>query len=360
MNAKWVIRFSLFLGMLLLLTSCLNGRELSDLAIVTGIGIDKVKGKDEFRVTFQVVNPSATAKSTGATSGESTITTYSSSERTIFGALRKTSQKASRQLFFAHTQLVVVGEEMARNGIQDIFDIFERSHELRLTSTVLIARGTDAGSILKVLIPVESIPSVGLAKKASNTAKLWGESRHITVFELIKTVSGEGDLSISGVEIAGDWEEGMKKTNLEQTQVKAQIVLTGLGVFKDGKLKGWMEGEEARGAVWVQNKLKESSVNIDANDDHKAIAINVILSKTKIKTDFEGEVPVLHVSIQEEGKVDETQGFVDLSKRKEIAKLEDKLEAVTKAEALESLKAAQRMKSDIFNFGNELKRTHPR
>ena len=151
----------------------------------------------------------------------------------------------------------------------------------------------------------------------------------------------------------------MKKTNLEQSEVKALVVMNGIGVFKDGKLKGWLEGSEARGAVWVQNKLRETSINIFTEKDKKAIAINIILSKTKIKVDVQDGVPVFHVTIQEEGKVDETQGFVDFSKRKEIVKLEELLEEETKAEVVDALKAAQRMKSDIFKFGIELKRTQP-
>ncbi|MCL6602472.1 MAG: Ger(x)C family spore germination protein [Paenibacillus sp.] len=359
MKVKWIIRIIIYLGLLSLLTSCLQGRELNELAIVTGIAIDKVKGSDEFLITFQVVNPSSTATTTGGGSGESTITTYSSTDRTIFGALRKTSRKASRQLFFAHTQLVIVGENLARGGIEEIFDIFERSHELRLTSSVIISRDTDAASILQVFVPIENLPAVGLAKKSRNTSALWGESRDVKVFELINTVSGGGDLSISGVQIVGDAEEGMKKTNLEQSEVKASVEMNGIGVFKDGKLQGWIEGAEARGAVWVQNKLKETSVNINTEKDKKAIAINIVLSKTRIKVDLQDGVPVFHIFIKEEGKVDETQGFVDFSKREEIVKLEKMLEEKTKAEVIEALKATQRMKSDIFKFGMEMKRTQP-
>ena len=360
MKIKGMIRIVIVLLMLFSLTSCLNGRELNEMAIVTGIGIDKVSGSDEFKVTFQVVNPSATATSTGASSGESTVTTYNSTDRTIFGALRKASRKASRQLFFAHTQLVVVGEEMARSGLEDIFDIFERSHELRLTSTVVITRETDAASVLKVLVPIESLPAVGLVKKTKNTSNLWGESRNVNVFELITTVLGKGELSISGVRIKGETEEGMKKTNLEQSEVKAHVIMSGLGVFKDGKLKGWMDGPEARGAVWIQNKLKETSVDIDTDKEKKAIAINIILSKAKIKVDVKDGTPVFHVIVQEEGKVDETQGFADFSKREEIMKLEEKLEEKTKAEVIASFQAAQKMNSDIFGFGTELMRTHPK
>jgi spore germination protein KC len=359
MKTKWIMRTIIYLGLLLLLTSCWNSRELNDLAIVSAIGIDKVPDKEEYQVTFQVVNPSAMATNMGASTGQPPITIYTTNDKTIFGALRKTSKKATRQLFFAHTQLVVIGESMAKSGINDIFDIFERAHELRLNSSVLVSRGSDAGSILKTLLRLENLPALGIVKKTENTARVWGESRDVSVFELINNISGNGELVISGVKVIGDPEAGKKKTNLEETELETFITMSGLAIFKDGKLKYWMDGSEARGTLWVQNKLEETSINIDS-DDEEAIAVNIMFSKTKIKVDIVDGLPVFHVNIKEEGSVNELKSIVDLSNREEMLKLEKELAKKTKAEVMKSLQTAQRMKSDIFNFGNELKRTNPK
>lgn len=181
MKDKGLLRIILCILIIMLLTSCWNRRELNELAIVTGIGIDKAPDKEEYEVTFQIVNPSSTATSTGANTGQSTTTVYSTTDRTLFGAFRKTSKKTARQLFFAHTQLVVIGEAFARSGINEIFDVFERSHELRLNSTVLVSRGVDANAALKILLPIESLPAIGMVKKAKNTAKIWEKTR-ISIF----------------------------------------------------------------------------------------------------------------------------------------------------------------------------------
>lgn len=52
-----------------------------------------------------------------------------------------------------------------KSGIDGIFDIFERSHELRLNTNVIVARDTEASSILKLLLPVESLPAIGIIKR---------------------------------------------------------------------------------------------------------------------------------------------------------------------------------------------------
>ncbi|WP_233476129.1 Ger(x)C family spore germination protein [Paenibacillus sonchi] len=175
MKTKRLSVLVLFVLLSVNLAGCWNSRELNELAIVSGIGIDRVKDTGKLRVTFQVVNPSSTTTTQGASTNQSPISIYTVNDRTVFGALRRASKQATRQLFFAHAQLLVIGESLAEGGMNEVFDIFERSHELRLNTTVLVSRDTDAESILKVLLPQESVPSVGLGKKAENTSRVWGK-----------------------------------------------------------------------------------------------------------------------------------------------------------------------------------------
>ncbi|MHA6530811.1 Ger(x)C family spore germination protein [Paenibacillus sp. BAC0078] len=359
MRAKIIVCMVVCLGLSVILTGCWNSRELNDLAIVSGIGIDKAPGSDRYQVSFQVVVPSASNSSQGAGSGQASITIYSSTDSTIYGALRRTSKRATRKLFFAHTQLLVLGESVAKSGINEIFDIFERSHELRLNTTVLISRDTDAASVLKVLLAQESVPSIGLVKKSDNTAKVWGENQKINVFEAINDITGNGGMTISGVRIIGSVEDGKKKTNLDQSEVQAAILMSGQAVFKKGKLIGWIEGSEARGAGWIVNKLLETNLNIDTSDMKDAVAVNVLFSKTKVKVEIVKGLPVFHVLVTEEGNIFETKTFVDLSKKAEIKKLEAAMEKQTRDEIQQAVQAAQKMKCDYLNFGNELKRVSP-
>ncbi|BCG60168.1 Ger(x)C family spore germination protein [Paenibacillus sp. URB8-2] len=359
MKTKWICCLVILSGMSLLLTSCWNSRELNDLAIVSGIGIDELPGKEGYRVTFQLVNPAATSSNPGPAAGQPPVTVFSANDTTLFGALRKASKKVSRQLFFAHTQLVVVGESLAKTGIGHVFDIFERSHELRLNSAVLISRNTDAASIMKILQRVEIIPSIGLAKKTKNSSNVWGETRYVNVKEFISGITEEGDMTISGIRLIGDKEEGKKKSDLEQTESSAIIEMSGLGVLKDGKLDRWLDGSEARGTLWLLDKIDETILNIDSEEQKEAIAVNIFTSKTKVKVDIREGVPVFHVHIFEEGIMNETKVMINLNDRKVIRQLELELEETTKEEVKQAFQSAQRMNSDVFNFGSELKRTDP-
>lgn len=342
-----------------LLPGCWNSRELNDLAIVSAIGIDQSAEDGKYQVTFQVVNPSATATNEGASTGQPPITTYTSSDETLFGALRKTSKKASRQLFFAHTQLIIVGEQVAKSGIHPLFDIFERSHELRLNSIVLISRHDSAASILKVLLPIENLPSLGMVKKTRNTAAVWGENSETSIYDLIHSATGESELTISGVKLAGDVEEGKKNSNLEQTTPKTAVVMSGLAVFKDGKLLDWLDGEQARGALRAQDRLKQTNQNIHLEEDGGVVAVNIVYSKTNIRIEMRQGKPVIHLSIQEKGIINEAKSEVDLSTRQAITALERTMSKACKEEVQNALQYAQERQTDIFRFGDELKRVQP-
>lgn len=341
------------------LCGCWNSRELNSLSIVAGIGLDKVPGKNDYRVTFQVVVPSATSTSKGGGSGQLAVTVYSANDESLFGALRKASKKATRQLFFAHTQLLVIGESLAREGIGEAFDLFERSHELRLNTSVLLSRDTDAASVMKILLPLENIPSIGMVRKSENTAKVWGETQNSRVNELINGLSSGGDIAISGIGITGSKSKGGNKSNLEETEVPGTLTIQGMGLFKGNKLVRWVEGSEARGIQWVTNKIDETVQNVQSEETGEDITINVFETATRIKTELRKGTPVFHVSIYEEGNVIETKTVAALDEHKVMQNLEVQLTNRTKEEVTQAVHAAQEVKADVFHFGDELKRTDP-
>ncbi|SET55201.1 Ger(x)C family spore germination protein [Paenibacillus sp. NFR01] len=362
MGTKATARICALLCMMMaltLLTGCWNSRELNALSIVTGIGVDLEPETGDFKVSFQLVIPTSTSSGSGSGSVSPSSLIITAKDKTIFSALRRASKQVSRQLFFAHIQLLVIGEELARKGVDNIFDIFERSHELRLNSAVLVSRGLDAESVLKVLTPVESLPSFGLVNKAQISSSVWGENRRINVFDAIHAYIGEGDMTINAVSIKGDPEEGAKKKQLEQTEPLAVSSINGLGAFHNGKLTYWLNGAEARGTQWVLDKIEEAVVNVSAAEYGQPIAVNVYHSISDVKVKLKNGTPVFKVHIREEGSVSETEGFIDLSSQEEIAKLEKAFEKVTADEIMAAWKTAREHKSDIFGFGNELKRTNP-
>lgn len=363
MKAKWSILFVLFLSIVPLLTGCWNRRELKDLSIVAAMGVDKNPKTNKYKVSFQIVNPGNVA--TGVAGGGGTqiatpVTVYTGTGENLFGAIRKTSQKVPRQLFFAHLQLLVIGESLAKQGIRDLFDFFERSHEIRLTTMVLVARGSEAESIVRVLAPLEKIPANDIAGKMKITSKVWSENLKVELDDVIKPLLSAGEPIISGVKIVGDPEAGNKSSNLRQTNLPTRVDITGIALFKNGKLKRWLNGDEGRGVLWIRNKMKSTVVDLDCKDKKDAVGIEVIRSQTTVNVKVQNRKPVFHIYIREEGHVSEVRCPMDLDKVEEIAKLEKQWALETKKEVMKAVKTAQREESDVFGFGEAFNRANPK
>ncbi|MCG8399385.1 Ger(x)C family spore germination protein, partial [Bacillus atrophaeus] len=88
-------------------------RELTDLAIISAIGIDRTN-QGNYVLHFQIINPGNVAGGLqgGGAGDRPPISVYSIVGDNMTEALRKASMKVSRRLYFAHTNLVVVSEKL--------------------------------------------------------------------------------------------------------------------------------------------------------------------------------------------------------------------------------------------------------
>lgn len=347
---------------IVLIMGCGNNRELKDLAIVMAMGVDKVPSKKEYRVSFQIVNSSEVLTGgAGGSSGRAVpVTIYSGTGNNIFDTIRNTSQKVPRQLFFAHLRMVVIGETLAKEGVKELFDFFERSKETRLTTHVLVARKSTAESIISTITPLEAIPANSIVGKLETTEKVWSKNVDMNIHDVINSLTSEGrEIIISGVRIVGDQRQGIKKSNNEQTKPLAYAQIKEIALFKEGKLKRWLDSDEARGVIWIRDKMKSTIVNLDYKEKKDCVGIEVIRSKTDVKAEVRHGVPVIHIKIREEGNISELRCAVDPSEPDETKKLQDEWIEETKKEVMAAVKAAQNEKSDIFGFGEALNLANP-
>ncbi|EFM12509.1 germination protein, Ger(x)C family [Paenibacillus curdlanolyticus YK9] len=358
-----LVRFLLLLVGIGLLPGCWDVREMPQLAIVSAMGIDKAPTDNHYRVSFQVINPSEiSAGITESGGGRTTpITVYAGSGDTLFEAIRESSGLMPRQLFFSHTRIIVIGEQLAREGIEDIFDMFERFSETRLTSRVLIARGSSAEAVLSTLTPIERIPSNALNGKLKFTSKLTSEQMEIQIDDVIRALSSTAsEPIINGIRLLGNTALGSKKKNVEQAVPIVRSRISGIALFKNGKLTRWLDGKDARGVVLLQNKMKSSVDVLPCKAEKKAIAIELLRAKTEVKTAFRNGKPYFQISVKQEGSLNEVKCSINLKKPEEIAKLEKEWSELVKKEVIGSVQVAQKEQSDIFGLGETFNRQHPK
>jgi spore germination protein KC len=351
------------IGTTLLLSGCWSKKELTDLAIVAALGIDKNE-EGRYVGTLQIINPGNVAGGMqgGGGSQGPPISVITGTGDTIVELSRRTSRKLSRRLYYAHTNLVVISEELAKEeSINDILDPLERDADFRSTAIIVIAQGEKAADIVKVLTLIDKIPANKVIKTLKFTEKTWGENISVSMQEAIKTIVSPGkELVVSGFRISGDVDKGKKMENTQQTEPSSLLYAGSLAIFKRGKLTAWIDGETARGSVFLLDKLKASAIAVKWEGKDEAIVYELIRQKTKVMARMEKGKPIVSIKVQAEGNIGEARVPIDLTNPDVLLKVEKVMEKEIKKEISMAVKQAQKNRSDIFGFGEALHRTNPK
>ncbi|WP_078408853.1 Ger(x)C family spore germination protein [Priestia abyssalis] len=363
MKLNWLKVMSIFLCFLFVivfLTGCWNQKELGDIAMVTSVGVDKVPDKDTYLFTFQIIIPRQVSSVQGGGGGEQApVTIISQKGKTLFEAVRGASQKIPSQLFFPHTRLFVFSEDVAKDGLKDFWDIFERDHEMRPLTTILIAKGMEAKTVLSIMTPIEKIPSNGLLEKSKMTEKRSAFTIRADIDDIIKAIGTEGkEPFIGGVKVMGS-PQAAQADNIKQIEPKAVIATDAIALFRGGKLQGWLKDRSARGLLWVLGKVKTTVVNVKCKNKEDRISVEIIRSKAQIHSQMKNGRPRIQVMIRTEASVGETGCFIDLADPHEITRIQEKVEKRIKKEAEAAIRVAQNHQSDVFGFGAAIHRSHP-
>ncbi|XJZ28855.1 Ger(x)C family spore germination protein [Bacillota bacterium Lsc_1132] len=357
------MQFPCFLVILLIipiLGGCWNQKELTDLAFVMGIGVDKGKNGQKFMGTFQIVVPANV--STGQNGGGQglPIVVYKAEGKNLLETARNVTKKIPRRLYYAHTNLLVISEDLARAGVLDIFDILDRYPDIRATTQVIIAKNSTAEEMMSTLSNIDKLPVDKITKALKVTEEMLGDSMVVTIDDFINSLVSDGKEPIVSVfTLRGKKSARKTSENLSSTIPPLIVQSDGLAIFKKGKLKSLVRKENARGVLWILNKIKSTETNINWDKKKNAIGVSTTRAKTKVSASVKRGQPRIHISVKEEGVIEEADLPINLNDPEVIKKIEKKLSKKIKTEVFAAIHEAKKQKSDIFGFGEKLHRVDP-
>jgi spore germination protein KC len=362
MKRKWSVLL-LMMAMTILLSSCWSKKELTDLAIVSAVGIDKTKD-GKYHITLQIINPGNVAggmQGGGGGTQSPPITIYSASGDNLVEASRRASGRISRRLYYAHANLVVIGEKLAReSGLNPLIDVLDRDPEFRTTATMVIANDSTAADFVQTLTPVDKIPANKVMKTLEFTERKWGENVKVSVQDVMTGLESPGGGTIvGGFRLAGNHKQARMLENLQESAPEATLRASGIAVFKQGKLVDWLYGKPARGTVWLLDKIQGTDINIDWEGKKEAIAYQAIRQKTSVSAQVKNGKPHISVHTRVEGDIGDMEVPVDITNPKVITKIEQSLRKEIKKELKKAIERAQKNKTDIIGFGEVVHRTRP-
>jgi spore germination protein KC len=358
---KNIYIFLLIIMLSITLGGCWDVKYLDELSIVIAMGMDKGK-EQEIQVTVQVVNPNEVpiGGGKGGGGGQSAVTTYSETGKTVFEAIRKIANKTSRRLYFSQNQLLVFGEDLARTGVNQLFEFIERDPEVRIDFYVVVAKDAKASDVLKITTPIEKIPGTKIKESVDNTRKTLGTSYNVTVKDIIESIGSKKKQIVAGsIGILGDINQGDGNQNVEKIDPSAILKLNGMAVFKDEKLVDFFDPKESRGFSWTQDKIKNTVINVPCKKEGN-IAIEVIHSSTSMKAKFQQGQPSIVIHINQEANIGESLcPDMDLSDKETFTQLQKGTEEQIKKEILDAVKKAHKLKTDIFGFADAVYKASP-
>jgi spore germination protein KC len=334
------------------LVGCWDNRDFSEIAFLIAIGLDSAPN-DEIEVTMQIIKPSAIkSEEQGGNPGKTdAVWVISSTGKTAFEAIRSALATIDRKAFFAHTQLVIVGEDLARDGIADLLDLFIRDPEPNKRADMLIAKGTTARRIMEARSELEVVPTMHITEILENN-KYYGKIRRLNLYDLYLQLGSPGRSPAVGViEVINE---------REQLQVRDTRV-EGAAVFKGDRLVGWLTPDETRGLLFIEGDVQGGILSVtNPLDGQKAVAIEMKRSSVKKDIRFNDGYPSLYVEVDGEGSLGSQHGAGDLTTPEMISTLQQQAAAIIEHEIRGAIgKAQHRYETDIFGFGDIAYRKYP-
>ncbi len=328
-------------------------KELNNLSIVTAVAFDKQE--ENYELSFLIANsPKA---QTSSKEGEAKTTVYSSQGKTIAEASKKIEQIVPKQIYLGHINVVIISEDIAKEGFLNIADWLLRNPQTRKKFYLLQAKDEKAKNILKIVSPLESFPSQSIATLIESNSETKSVATNITYSNFISQILEKGyDPTLPSITIKGDAKKGSNEKNLETTEPESYLALGPLAIYKKDKLKGFLTEKESWTVNVLKNEAKEINYNVKYQNQDISIETNNLKTKIKIKNEKN-----IEITVSGKGNIYNINNKINLQNYQEIHKIEKKWNQNLKQDLYNTIKKITKTyQTDIFGFGNLIYKNKPK
>lgn len=371
---------------------CWGRTEVDDLALVMAIGLDKGENNTVY-VTLQIAVPRAVASGGAEGGGPSAggggtdanlITTMRG--RSILGLVDMANTYIDRRLSFVHSKVLIVGEDLAKQGLAPYVSELVRFHEIRRTMFLVVAKGT-AWEFLTENKPVlEKNPAknLELLTLAGRKAGLIPPSQINRFLVEMQSLAEEPLVILAGInrqqQSGEEQSEGEEKAKASESNSTSRlhipidtsdiyyvagkspsiggnpVELLGAAIFRGDKMVGEITGEEVRHVLYLRGTFKQGiTVVRDPDADDRFISADLRLARpTQIRIAKDGNRFEIKVNVTLEGGLVGSQGNEDYTNPKVLQAVAKQLAREIEKGCIDIIRKAQtEFSSDIFSFGNK-------
>ncbi|MFD2613796.1 Ger(x)C family spore germination protein [Paenibacillus gansuensis] len=340
-TAKRILWFLPLLSMILL-TGCWDRREINDVGFVLATAIDLEKN-NQYRVSLQVALPGQMGGESGGgggTGGDKSYYIDSATGKTVGDAMNSLQKRMSRFLTTSHVRVYVIGEDLAKKGVKELFSSLGRGTEYRLNAYMMVAKGK-AYDLLGAQPKFERFPAEALRELAKTS--------NMTVKDLANSMALEGSDAVMPYMGVEESQKGDKPSK--------EIALMGYALFDNGHMSGLLQGENLSGFNFMLHKKMGFMTLELAKQD----SLDVFLTggTVRILPKLSGNNVSFDIRITAAASIVETMSMRDLTLPVNTHAFEKKLSEKLQASITGTLHNLQKSDSDAIGFGEVISRELP-
>lgn len=326
---------ALWLAGCLLLSGCSGlptAREMGDMALMRTMGVDG--SEDGVEVT---ASTGPRAKGLQA-EGEKALV-LSARADSLSAACLSMQGHSDSYVFYGYVDQLLVGEELAREGIKPVLDYFARDEELGLGAQLWLVRNGTARQA------VESGGDAGVDGRLSTMqldGKLGEASMSRTAGEVYSDLMERGTAFVPAL-VTGELED-------------ATLTEGGYGILKGEQLVGYLEGEAARGLELLLSRAPAEVLTVSLADNQVSVRVNMVNTTAGLEIQ-EGRPTKLKIKCRADVGVAEYERELSRAQQEELS---NQLEEALMDRLEGALTALRQWQADCAGLGLKGAAVHPK
>jgi len=345
-----IVKITISLVTILLLSGCWDRTELNDLAMITALAFDKAEN-NQIQTTVQISIPQSQGGGMMGGGSGSTPKTVTQSEKgyDVTDALSKLQRKVSRKLFWGQCKVFIFGEEVAKAGIREHFDFLLRHPKTRERAYLFVASGK-ASEALDLSPPSERSSAEVLRKLTELKIGV-----RVTVEQFSMML--KGDSQAAALPLVNILPPPPSASNPNQTIP----FIFGTAVFKKDKMVGDISEKDTRGVLWLKNEIKEYTITFKNEKGEGLVSLNPVKADVKLLPKIKGDKWVMTVKVKTVGDIVQNATLLN-PMNQDLLRILNKayVKDVTTRIQTALRKVQHELKTDIFNFASEFHRKYPK
>ncbi|TLS48316.1 Ger(x)C family spore germination protein [Paenibacillus antri] len=343
--ARW-LRLLLLISFALALAGCWDQREIEERTSVVAIGVDRDETDPKLlSISVQIPIPIKIAGSSGGGGGSGDpVRVMRASGRTMIEAFNNLQRRVNQQLFYGHTRVIAIGEEMAKNGLDEVMDAFRRDPQIRRLLWPIVVKGK-AVELLQTKPELEQIPTVFLMSLIENGAET-GRIPDVNLGKFYINLSSNSEHPF------------LNYMEVGPTGVR----WAGIAVFKEDKMLGTLDDQQTWSFMRIAERQNGGPIVFPHKGNEDEL-LSFTTDTTRVDETYRLENGRVQAkfTVYVEGDLIAKSFDTDFSGPSQIAELERGAERYLEEEARKLMDTLQNeYDADILGVGSKLRAYHPR